>query len=134
MIELQDGKIRFVNGKGESFLLSEVDGTDLKHAIEIQLNMLEEAKKVLDGAPKSAFDEALTGRKQDTREAKKFVQTHELQLAPYILEALVRGVDVKNYIKMYQGIIGRKTGLEASTSFFGEKRAVRLIDSDIPFE
>ena len=102
---------------GEKILLAEMKDRHLRNTVAYLLRRFSGAKEVLcETVKRNKFDEALYGRSMDEDEAKDYVASFDRIFSPYIVECLIRGIDVRTYIDEYQELIQRRTMISISAT------------------
>lgn len=101
--------------EGKVFLLAELENGHLMNIINQKLESFELAKAILnDTRKKSRFDEALYGEVMNEESASDFVADFDGKVSPYIVEALIRGLDANSQITKYRELIGRSSKIKIS--------------------
>jgi len=101
--------------EGKVFLLAELEDLHLHNILNVKLDTLETAKAVLgEVAKRNKFVEALYGEVMNEDNARDFVAGFDRSIAPYLAEALIRGLDVSVHVSRYQDLIGRKSKIKIS--------------------
>lgn len=110
---------------GREILLAELEDLHLINIISNKLDTLEEAKLILtDDAPRNKFDTALYGEVMNEEYAYDFVADFDRAIGPYIAEASIRELDIRDLLDRYRQLVGRKTRVTLSV----RKRRERLED------
>ena len=101
--------------EGKELLLAELEDTYLTNIINLKLDTLEIAKRVLrETTKRHKFDEALYGELMSEEKARNFVAGLDRNVAPYLVEALIRGLEISTYVKRYQDLIERYSKIKIS--------------------
>lgn len=103
---------------GETKLIAEMDSEHLKNTIKLILKKYKEAANSIGSAGGITLEMQLLGIYADPDEIKKHLQYLLSVLPPYVLEAMLRGIDLSKEI---QDAIGRSEAIPTISNTFRRK-------------
>lgn len=106
---------------GEEILIAQMDDKHLLNTINFFLKKLEAAKCIVDGN-ESKFSQLVNGIAYDEDSATRYIDHFNDTFGHYILEAIIRSLDIEDSIECYIALIGRRAALAKN---------VLLIDKNI---
>lgn len=119
--------------EGLTMPIYSMEDSHLINTIKFTLNRLNDAKNTMFRDNTSGISKLLYKSGMSKNTAKDMLVNSDALLSPYILEALVRGFDVKEYVKTYSEIIERNTSIKFVKTDDTPQLSYSNPDDDIPF-
>jgi hypothetical protein len=130
-VEKEKDMLVHTTSDGQEMLVAQMGDQHLKRTIQMWIRKLQAAKARLDPENKpSAFEEAMYGETFSEDDAKKTLRKYDVRLAPYFLEAQVRGMDISAELEELQKIIDRKEQLHLSINVGSSRHLLDYTDDD----
>lgn len=114
---------------GKALEIVSMEDTHITNTINSLLRRLRECSGMIVSGSK--IDRIVNNTKQDVSIAEDYIENFRDIVAPYILEAVFRGIDLNFYTKEMQSILGRVGKKDCLSNFFNDlEDEMLIIDSN----